>query len=146
MNIPGDSLVGVEHGLDFLMMVNEKGRQKIGSNIVVIGGGYTAMDCARTAIRLGASTAVSYRRGLEDMVVLPGEVQELLNEGGHMDYFKAPKMFFGAGSIRQSSFLATSVRLENGKKRIYADESSISQIDIDGVILATGQQPDMRWI
>ena len=146
LNIPGDSLVGVEHGLDFLMMVNEKGRQKIGSNIVVIGGGYTAMDCARTAIRLGASTAVSYRRGLEDMVVLPGEVQELLNEGGHMDYFKAPKMFFGAGSIRQASFLATSVRLENGKKRIYTDESSISQIDIDGVILATGQQPDMRWI
>ena len=93
--LPGNSLPGVEHGLDFLMEVNERGRRDIGSKVTVIGGGYTAMDVARTAVRLGAETTVYYRRGQHDMVVLPGEVQELLNENGAMNYFQTPYQFLG---------------------------------------------------
>jgi formate dehydrogenase major subunit len=128
------------------MMVNEQGRQRIGSNVVVIGGGYTAMDCARTAIRLGAETAVYYRRGSQDMVVLPGEVQELLNETGSMNYFKTPSQFRGVQSIQQVSLANTSIHTERGKPIIRIDTGSSIDIDVDGVILATGQTADTDWI
>ncbi|HTS53651.1 MAG TPA: FAD-dependent oxidoreductase, partial [Burkholderiales bacterium] len=69
LELPGGDLAGVEHGLDFLLQVNEFGRRNIGRRVVVIGGGYTAMDCSRTALRLGAGKVeVRYRRGRRDMV------------------------------------------------------------------------------
>ena len=46
----------VEDGLDFLLRVNEKNDRYVGKNVIVIGGGYTSMDCARTALRLGAKS------------------------------------------------------------------------------------------
>ncbi|MEJ6565483.1 MAG: FAD-dependent oxidoreductase [Burkholderiales bacterium] len=146
LDVQGANLPGVEHGLEFLMMVNEQGRQRIGSNVVVIGGGYTAMDCARTAIRLGAETAVYYRRGSQDMVVLPGEVQELLNETGSMNYFKTPSQFRGVQSIQQVSLANTSIHTERGKPIIRIDTGSSIDIDVDSVILATGQTADTDWI
>ena len=146
LDIPGGNLAGVEHGLEFLMMVNEQGRKHIGSNVVVIGGGYTAMDCARTAIRLGAETAVYYRRGPQDMVVLPGEVQELLNETGAMNYFKTPSQFRGGESIQQVSLAKTRIDMEGGKSIIRIDTGSSTDIDVDSVILATGQTADTDWI
>jgi len=146
LNIPGGNLSGVEHGLEFLMMVNEQGRQRVGTNVVVIGGGYTAMDCARTATRLGADTAVYYRRGPQDMVVLSGEVQELLNENGSMNYFMAPSKFRGEQSIRQVTLAKTSIHMEGGKPFIHIDSDSATDIDVDSVILATGQTADTDWI
>ena len=50
----------VEDGLDFLMRVNEKSDKRVGENVVIIGGGYTSMDCARTALRLGAKTVKTF--------------------------------------------------------------------------------------
>ena len=64
----------------------------------MIGGGYTAMDCARSAVRLGAETTTYYRRGREDMVVLPGEVEELLAEGAGLQNQSAPLGFDGQRS------------------------------------------------
>ncbi len=91
--LPGVDLPGIEHGLQFLLQVNEFGRREIGKNVIVIGGGYTALDCARTALRLGAQTTIFYRRGIEDMVVLPGEVEEFRNEGGKLETRCAPCEF-----------------------------------------------------
>ncbi len=83
--LPGSDLADVEHGLKFLLEVNETGRREIGRKVVVIGGGYTAMDCARTALRLDADeVTVAYRRARADMVVLPGELEEYLAEGGQV--------------------------------------------------------------
>jgi formate dehydrogenase major subunit len=63
LDLPGKELKGIEHGLDFLLQVNEEGRTHIGKKVVVVGGGYTAMDCSRSAIRLGACRLkVYYRR------------------------------------------------------------------------------------
>src|SRR5258706_9479354 len=81
-DLPGKNLRGIEHGLSFLLQVNEFGRRDIGRRVIVIGGGYTAMDCARTARRLGAQVGVVYRRARQDMVILPGELEALLEEGG----------------------------------------------------------------
>lgn len=146
LDVPGNSLPGVEHGLDFLMEVNERGRRDIGSKVTVIGGGYTAMDVARTAVRLGADTTVYYRRGQHDMVVLPGEVQELLNENGAMNYFQTPYQFSGKKSVEQVEFLKTMINVEDGKQVLGIEKGSSINIDTDSVILATGQRADTQWV
>ena len=57
-NFSNDS--NVEDGLDFLLRVNEKNDRYVGKHVIVIGGGYTSMDCARTALRLGAKSVKTF--------------------------------------------------------------------------------------
>ncbi|GIR64744.1 MAG: hypothetical protein CM15mP69_5720 [Ectothiorhodospiraceae bacterium] len=58
--------------------MNEYDSKYIGKRVVIIGGGYTSMDCSRTALRLGAkSVKTFYRRDQGDLVILPGELDEL---------------------------------------------------------------------
>ena len=94
LNLPGKELKGIRHGLDFLLEANTEQQAEVGEHVVIIGGGFTAMDCARTARRLGANTVeleadkawtvgdamtmkgetvrVSYRRSTKEMLVTPG--------------------------------------------------------------------------
>ncbi len=150
-NIPtiaGTQLQGVEHGLQFLLDVNENGRTKIGKHVAVIGGGYTAMDCARTAVRLGAQTAVYYRRGREDMVVLPGEVEELLAEGSALHNQCAPLGFGGYEQVSGVKFVRTEAGKADSKGRRLPEEVPGSEFlaEADNVILATGQFPQTSWL
>jgi len=150
-NIPavaGTRLAGVEHGLQFLLDVNENGRRKIGKHVAVIGGGYTAMDCARTAVRLGAQTAVYYRRGREDMVVLPGEVEELLAEGSGLHNQCAPVGFDGHELVSGVKFVRTEAGEADGRGRRVPREVPGSEFlaRADSVILATGQFPQTAWL
>lgn len=149
IDLPGKELRGIEHGLSFLLQVNEQGRRKIGSRVIVIGGGYTAMDCARTALRLRAQVGVVYRRACEDMVVLPGELDELLEEGGHLETNCAPREFLGAsGRVIGVSFVRTRPGEPGPDGRRAPVEIPGSRIEIgaDTVILATGQFPGTGWI
>ncbi len=150
-NIPpvaGTQLPGVEHGLQFLFDVNENGRRKIGKQVAVIGGGYTAMDCARTAVRLGAQTAVYYRRGREDMVVLPGEVEELLAEGSELHNQCAPLGFEGHEQVSGVKLVRTEAGKEDSRGRRLPQEVAGSEFlaKADSVILATGQFPQTAWL
>jgi formate dehydrogenase major subunit len=149
LDLPGTNLKGIEHGLNFLLQVNELGRRKIGRRVIVIGGGYTAMDCARTALRLGAQVGVVYRRAREDMVVLPGEVEELLEEGGHLEANCAPTGFIGdRGMVIGARFVRTR-QGEPGRdgRRVPVEiPGAALEIGADTVILATGQFPQASWI
>jgi NADPH-dependent glutamate synthase beta subunit-like oxidoreductase len=149
IDLAGKNFKGIEHGLSFLLQVNEQGRRKIGSRVVVIGGGYTAMDCARTALRLGAQVGVVYRRAREDMVVLPGELDELLEEGGHLENNCTPVEFLGEGGrVIGVRFARTRPGKPGADGRRAPEEIPGSRLDIgaDTVILATGQSPDAGWI
>ena len=149
LELPGKQLRGIEHGLSFLLQVNEFGRRDIGRRVIVIGGGYTAMDCARTALRLGAQVGVVYRRARQDMVVLPGELEGLLEEGGHLETNYSPVEFLGdKAAVAGVRFLRTR-QGEPGRdgRRMPVDVQG-SELDIgaDTVILATGQFPDTQWM
>jgi len=149
LDLPGKHLQGIEHGLSFLLQVNEFGRREIGRRVIVIGGGYTAMDCARTALRLGAQVGVVYRRARQDMVVLPGELEGLLAEGGHLETNYSPVEFLGdRGTVIGVRFIRTR-QGEPGRdgRRLPVDVPG-SELDIgaESVILATGQFPDTHWI
>lgn len=148
--LPGSDLAGVEHGLAFLLEVNEFGRRRVGRRVVVIGGGYTAMDCARTALRLGAEVVtVAYRRPRGDMVVLPGELDEYLAEGGRLENECAPAALLGrAGRVSAVRFVRTQGGPAEGAGRPVPQvvPGSEREVEADAVILATGQFPDTAWI
>ena len=149
LDLPGKNLKGIEHGLSFLLQVNEFGRREIGERVVVIGGGYTAMDCARTAQRLGAQVGVVYRRAREDMVVLPGELEELLEEGGHLETNCAPLGFLGdRGNVIGVRFVRTrqGEAASDGRRAPVEIPGTEFGIGADTVILATGQFPQAGWI
>ena len=149
LDLPGNDLRGIEHGLSFLLQVNEQGRRDVGRRVVVIGGGYTAMDCARSALRLGAQVGVVYRRARQDMVVLPGELEELIEEGGHIETNCSPVEFLGRdGKAIGVRFVRTRQGEDGPDGRRLPLGIPGSQIDIgaDTVILATGQFPDTAWV
>ncbi len=149
LELPGKELTGIEHGLSFLLQVNEFGRSDIGGRVIVIGGGYTAMDCARTALRLGAQVGVVYRRAQEDMLVLPGELEELLEEGGHLETNCAPLHFLGdRGKVIGVRFVRTRPGQPGRAGRRAPAEIPGTELEIgaDTVILATGQFPQAAWI
>ena len=91
MNIPGEELNGVIYGVDFLKRANLGEEQWVGEHAVIVGGGYTAMDSARTALRIGAKTStIVYRRGPEEMVVDEEEQHETRFEGVRFEFFSSP--------------------------------------------------------
>ncbi len=91
MNVPGEEQDGVIYGVDFLKRANLGQEQWVGEHVVVIGGGYTAMDSSRTALRLGAKTStIAYRRGPEEMVVDEEEQHETRFEGVRFEFFASP--------------------------------------------------------
>ena len=147
--LPESNLNGIEHGLKFLLEANEFGRREIGENTIVVGGGYTALDCARTAVRLGADTAIYYRRGNPDMVVLPGEVDELQKENGRLETHCTPIGFVGRnGQVSAVRFVRTQPGAVDAKGRREPMPISGSEFEVecDSVILATGQFPETNWI
>src|SRR5690606_24366212 len=82
MHIEGENLPGVWLGIQFLEQVTKQADIQLGENVIVIGGGNTAIDCARVALRKGAkSVKLIYRRTREEMPAESYEVEEALHEG-----------------------------------------------------------------
>lgn len=173
LNLPGKDLEGIRHGLDFLLDVNDNGTTKIGDKVVVIGGGFTAMDCARTARRLGATTVqieeekadkvasgsilripkgnvgVWYRRSTDEMLVTPGELEELEHEHIPLETMVTPKAYVGEnGKVTAMQFIRTELGEPDasGRRRPVDIKGSEFEIPVDTVLLATGQFPDTAWI
>ncbi len=104
LQIEGENLPGVWSGIKFLEEVAKKTKINIGDQVVVIGGGNTAMDCARTALRMGAkSVKLIYRRSKEEIPAASYEVEEALREGVEMFFLTTPSKIVS----------------ENGKKMVH---------------------------
>ena len=90
MGIPGEDSPKVIDGLSFLRQVNEGKAPAIGRKVIVVGGGNTAVDAARAAIRLGAEVVQLYRRTRSEMPAGSEEVVEAVEEGVRIEYLTAP--------------------------------------------------------
>jgi NADPH-dependent glutamate synthase beta subunit-like oxidoreductase/Pyruvate/2-oxoacid:ferredoxin oxidoreductase delta subunit len=90
LGVEGEELPGVRAGLEFLAQVNRGERPVLGRRVLVVGGGNTAMDCARSAVRLGAAVTVLYRRGRAEMPANAEEVEAALCEGVTFEFLAAP--------------------------------------------------------
>ena len=150
---PGSGLPGIVPSLDFLFASNRKGLgddvpdfesgllNAHGKNVVVIGGGDTAMDCVRTSVRQGASSVVClYRR---DKANMPGSLREVKNaeeEGVQFVWLSAPEAFLGDNHV--SGVRAVRMRLglpdSSGRQSVEVVENSHFTVDADLVIKALG--------
>jgi NADPH-dependent glutamate synthase beta subunit-like oxidoreductase/ferredoxin len=169
LDLPGAELKGIKHGLEYLLEVNDKNDGVIGKNVIVIGGGFTAMDCARTAKRLGtklnaadntwqqrplndsgSQVNVFYRRSEDEMLVTPGEVEELHHEGIGMEFLISPLEYLGdeKGNLKSVRFIRNELGEPDasGRRRPVAIEGSEFEVPADLLLLATGQFPDTAWI
>jgi len=88
--VPGAEAPGVVDGLALLDAVHRGEAAPQGASAVVIGGGNTALDCARTLVRLGRQVTISYRRGQEDMPAFAEDIAEALEEGVKLDPWSLP--------------------------------------------------------
>ncbi len=146
LNVPGEDLEGVIHGVPFLRKVALGEAVQIGKRVAVIGGGNTAMDCARTALRLGAEAVqIIYRRTEAEITALPEEIAEAKEEGIVFTMLHSPKAFIGAGGKLTAIELIKNQLGEpdaSGRRSPVPVPGSEYQVEVDTVILAVGQQPD----
>lgn len=91
LDVPGEAARGVVSAVDFLSMFRRGRKVTVGERVAVIGGGFTAVDAARTALRLGAKEVfLCYRRTRDEMLATPEEVREAEEEGVRVIYLVAP--------------------------------------------------------
>ncbi len=147
MRVQGEDLQGVWGGIDFLREVALGNKPEIGKNVAVCGGGNTAMDACRVAVRLGAENVyVIYRRTKDEMPADPQEILESEEEGVVYKFLTNPIEFTGEngklnGVILQKMELGEPD--ESGRRRPVAIEGATEEIALDSVIMAIGQYPNL---
>lgn len=152
LDMPGDDLNGVYHALPFLIQKNldnapaESRIEVAGKRVAVLGGGDTAMDCLRTAIRSGAREAVCvYRRDLENMPGSRREYANALEEGARFLFLTNPVELFG--DERGQVAGARCVKMElgepdnKGRRKPRPIAGSEFTIPVDAILIAYGFDP-----
>jgi thioredoxin reductase/ferredoxin len=149
LNIPGAELAGVRTGLEFMIRANAGEKIEIGNVVHVIGGGYTAMDCARTAMRMGASRVIINIRGAEDYLQIEKhELFEVKLERVELRGLMTIKEILGNGKVEGVRYQKNRLGpfLPNGERSGTPIEGSEFDEPADTVILAIGQRPDLGFL
>lgn len=156
MDIPGEKLQGVYQATEFLVRANvppemlppdRRSKPLVGRRVAIIGGGDTAVDCARSSIRLGADeVTIVYRRTEAEM---PGNKVERgvsIDEGVAIRYLEAPVEFIGDDAGHVAAMKVIRMRLgepdKSGRRSPVPVEGSEFVEPIDTVVLAVGYWPD----
>ncbi|MDR2975404.1 MAG: [FeFe] hydrogenase, group A [Propionibacteriaceae bacterium] len=149
LRIDGDSLPGVHLGINYLHAVTNHEDSPVGDRVLVVGGGNTAIDCARTAIRKGAKhVALVYRRTQTEMPAESYEVAEAVAEGVQLELLTAPESI----SQRDGHLVMKCLRMElgepdrSGRRRPVAIPGSEFGLDADTIIGAIGQRTDTSFL
>jgi len=146
MGVEGEARDGVWSGIALLEKANKGETPALGDRVAVVGGGNTAIDCARTALRLGAKeVSIVYRRSRAEMPANPEEILEAEEEGVKMRFLTAPMSFSGSGKL--ISMHCVTMRLgtadASGRRRPETVPGSKTDMVVDSVIAAIGQK--VRW-
>src|SRR5690606_21542951 len=154
---PGVGLGNVHPALDYLIASNRKGLgdavpafedgtlNAAGKHVVVIGGGDTAMDCVRTAVRQGAkSVKCLYRRDRANMPGSQREVAHAEEEGVEFVWLAAPEAFIGEGRVAKvrAHRMHLGIPDSTGRQVPQPIEGSTFHLDAELVILALGFDPE----
>ena len=149
MRVPGEDLEGVWAGTEFLKKMGLDEDVEIGNHVAVIGGGNTAVDAARTAMRLGAEkVTIVYRRSREEMPAWDVEVEAALHEGVEMHFLAAPTKISGDGRCETMEYIRMELGEpdDSGRRRPVPIEGSEEVLTVDNVIAAIGQVPELACI
>ncbi len=144
--IPGEDADGCMVAVDFLRDVAVDGSALLGKRVGVIGGGFTAVDAARTCLRLGAEDVyILYRRTKDEMPATPEEVVEAEEEGVKVMYLVAPKEVLVEDGVVAGLRMVNHVLGEqdpSGRRRPEIVEGTEFRLSLDAVIFAVSQQAD----
>ena len=142
LGIPGENAEGITDALNFLRTYNLRGSAKVGKNVVVIGGGNSAIDAARTAVRLGAeSVTVVYRRSREVMPAYKEEIEEAIHEGVKLQLLTAPVDVVVEGG-KVAGIRCRPMRLgqfDGSGRRRPEEGGDVFTIPADEILVAIGQ-------
>jgi formate dehydrogenase major subunit len=144
LNVPGEDLPGVFSGLDFMIRVCSGEAVALGKKVLVIGAGFTAFDCARSALRLGAEEVViCLRRTEEDLTVTADEVFETKVENVKINSLMLSRRILGTDRVEGVEFVRSRPgELQgDGKRRIEPIEGSEFVVPAASIIVAAGQNP-----
>ncbi|MDR2616153.1 MAG: FAD-dependent oxidoreductase, partial [Oscillospiraceae bacterium] len=141
---PGENLPGVLGGIDFLRSVVRGEAPALGESVAIIGGGNTAMDAARTAVRLGAKRVYNvYRRTINEMPADKIEVEEAEEEGVVFKTLTNPLEYVAGADGRVEKVVLQIMELgepdASGRRSPVPVEGKTETLDVNTVILATGQ-------
>jgi len=151
LDIPGrkESAKNVHIGIEWLSNVSFGHTTQIGKRVVVLGGGNTAMDCCRTARRLGGEqVTVVVRSGFEEMKASPWEKEDAMHEDIPILNFMVPKEFTHAnGKLTGIVFEKVKAeRDEKGRRNLVPTGEPDQHIPCDDVLVAVGQENAFPWI
>jgi len=149
LGVPGEDQKGVHDCISFLYQVNEEKHPGLSGRVAVIGGGSSAVDSARAAARVGAdSVEIFYRRTEKEMPAAKTEVEEAKHEGVKVHLLVAPVEIIGKNG-KVTAMKLQKMRLgepdASGRRRPVPIEGSEYVVEIDHVISAIGQQPDVSF-
>jgi len=150
LNIPGEKLEGVISGLSFLKNLNSGKKVRVGRKVAVIGGGNTAVDAARSSIRLGAKEVyLIYRRTMDEIPAILEETMQAEEEGVKILYLITPTEIIGEnGKVSELKCipLILGEKDKDGRRKPLSIPASSFSLKVDTVIVAIGQIPDLSFL
>lgn len=151
LQMPGrkEAKANIHIGIDWLASVSFGHVTQIGKRVIVLGGGNTAMDCCRSARRLGAGDVkVIVRSGFEEMKASPWEKEDAMHEGIPIINFHVPKAFVhDGGRLTGMTFEVVKAEYDaKGKRRLMPTGEPDAFFECDDVLVAVGQENAFPWI
>lgn len=155
MNIPGENFNGIQSANEYLTRVNLMGAGNknfdtpvhTGKNVVIVGGGNTAMDSVRTAKRMGAERAIIvYRRSMDEMPARAEEIKHAIEEEIEFINLTTPIEYFADENGNVTKMKVQKMGLgepdASGRRRPLPIEGSEYEIEVDSVVIAVGVSPN----
>ncbi|NIM19675.1 MAG: FAD-dependent oxidoreductase [Candidatus Latescibacteria bacterium] len=145
LGLENEEANGVMAGLEFLEAMNSGKPVEIGKRVVVVGGGNTAMDVARSALRMGAEVTVLYRRTRAEMPAIEDEVEEAIEEGVTIRFLATPVgIITSNGNLKEIKCQEMQLGEpdESGRRRPIPKEGAYFALKTDSLLVAAGEMPD----
>ncbi|TDR43315.1 NADPH-dependent glutamate synthase beta subunit-like oxidoreductase [Tahibacter aquaticus] len=151
LDLPGrhEAAANIHIGIDWLASVSFGHIEKIGRRVIVLGGGNTAMDCCRSARRLGGDDVkVLVRSGFDEMKASPWEKEDAQHEGIPILDYHVPKAFLHEGGklVGMTFERVRAQRDERGRRQLVPTGEPDVTVDCDDVLIAVGQENAFPWI
>ncbi|MBV9257242.1 MAG: FAD-dependent oxidoreductase, partial [Ktedonobacteraceae bacterium] len=147
LDAPGEDAEGVVNAIAFLgeKVEGKPVPVKEGTEVVVLGGGFTTFDCTRTSLRLGAKVHTGYRRSIKEMTATMEEIEDADAEGTELIFYvQQTKVIVEDGKVKGLEFLRNKLGEPDasGRRRPVPIKGSEFVINCDTIIPAFGQKPD----
>jgi NADPH-dependent glutamate synthase beta subunit-like oxidoreductase len=149
LKVPGEDSAGVMSGVAFLQKVNSGEAVNLGQRVAIIGGGNTAMDAVRAALRLGAKPLIIYRRTKEEMPAWEEEISEAEEEQIELIFLSSPvKILTEKGKVKGIECVKNLLGPpgKDGRREPRPIENSNFTLPVDSVISAIGEAPDLSFL